>query len=462
LWKVPANGGSAAEQLTSGGEVLRWEAVPSPNGKFVAHSDKNQRLFLYDVDKKENLKIDESAIDDFENLTWSPDSRWLAYTVPVENMFRRIRIYDVVEKRGVLVTTDRYDSFAPAWSPDGKWLYFLSDRHLQSVVPSPWGTYQPEPFLAKKTNEKKEAPKSDTDKKETPKKEGDAEAEKKAPEKKEVAVKIDFDGIQSRLYEVPVGPGNYGDLTVNDKGLFYTSTPVGETTIGLMGLAIANENIEAKSVVPAIKWYEMSGDGKKLFLRKEDKLYVIDAAPALADLAKKEVDLSAWSLSVRPREEWRQMFAEAWRLERDYFYDRGMHGVDWPAVRKKYEPLVERVSNRSELSDLIAQMVSELSALHIFVRGGDTRKGQDDVAPSMLGARLARDEAAGGYRVEHIFKTDPDEPNLASPLARIDVQVKEGDVIESVNGVSTLSVADIGELLRRKTGQQVLLRVKSG
>jgi len=486
LWKVPANGVGAGEQLTSGGEVLRWEAVPSPNGKFVAHSDKNQRLFLYDVEKKENLKIDESAIDDFENLTWSPDSRWLAYTVPIENMFRRIRIYDVGEKRGVFVTTDRYDSFAPAWSPDGKWLYFLSDRNLQSVVPSPWGTYQPEPFLAKKTkifqlalteglrspfaptdelHEKKEAPKSDPDKKETTKKEGDkndAEIDKKAPEKKDVVVKIDLDGIASRLFEVPVGPGNYGDLTVNDKGLFYTSTPVGETTIGLMGLAIANENIEAKSVVPAIKTYEMSGDGKKLLLRKEDKLYVVDAAPALADLAKKEVDLSAWSLSVKPREEWRQMFAEAWRLERDYFYDRGMHGVDWPAVRKKYEPLVERVSNRSELSDLIAQMVSELSALHIFVRGGDTRKGEDDVAPSMLGARLARDEAAGGYRVEHIFKTDPDEPSLASPLARPEVQAKEGDVIESVNGVAALSVADIGELLRRKTGQQVLLRVKTG
>jgi tricorn protease len=167
-------------------------------------------------------------------------------------------------------------------------------------------------------------------------------------------------------------------------------------------------------------------------------------------------------LSVIPREEWKQMFVEAWRLERDYFYDRGMHGVDWPAIRKKYEPLVERVSNRAELSDLLAQMVSELSALHIFVRGGDTRRGTDAVMPSVLGARLVREDEANGYRVEHVYRSDPDEPQLASPLARPGVRVKEGDVIEKINGVRALSVPDIGQLLRHKTGQQVLLQVKPG
>ena len=124
------------------------------------------------------------------------------------------------------------------------------------------------------------------------------------------------------------------------------------------------------------------------------------------------------------------MFVEAWRVERDYFYDRGMYGVSWLAVREKYEPLVERVSCwKSELSDLLAQMLSELSALHIFVRGGDARKGDDNVAPSLLGARLVRDEQAGGYRVEHIYRSDPDEPHLTSPLARPEVRVKEGDII---------------------------------
>jgi tricorn protease len=138
-----------------------------------------------------------------------------------------------------------------------------------------------------------------------------------------------------------------------------------------------------------------------------------------------------------------------------------MHGLDWPAVRKKYEPLVDRVSTRAELSDLIGQMVSELSALHIFVRGGDVGRPEvPRVQAASLGADLLRDEAAGGYRVGHVLRHDPDEPDRAPPLSRPGVGVREGDVIEQVNGTSTLSVADVQLLLRHQAGRQVLLRVK--
>ena len=134
--------------------------------------------------------------------------------------------------------------------------------------------------------------------------------------------------------------------------------------------------------------------------------------------------------------------------------------MDWQEVRKKYEPLAERVASRAELADLIGQMVSELSALHIFVRGGDVRKGRHDFPPSFLGAPLTRDEKAGGYRVGHVYETDPDEPEWAAPLARPQVHVHEGDVIESINGTATLSVPDVGILLRRQADNQVLLHVK--
>src|ERR1019366_1425548 len=142
------------------------------------------------------------------------------------------------------------------------------------------------------------------------------------------------------------------------------------------------------------------------------------------------------------------------------FYDRNLHGVDWMEVRKKYEPLAERVASRTELGDLLGQMVSELSALHIFVRGGDVRKGEDVFPPSFLGAALARDENAGGYRVVHIYQTDGDDPEQTAPLSKPNVNVKEGDVIQAVNGTATLSVADFGVLLRRKAAQSVLLSVK--
>ena len=154
------------------------------------------------------------------------------------------------------------------------------------------------------------------------------------------------------------------------------------------------------------------------------------------------------------------MFVEAWRLERDYFYDPGMHGVDWPAMLDKYLPLVDRVTDRAELSDLMSQMVSELAALHIFVSGGDQRRGDDNVGVATLGARLARDAAAGGYRVERVYRSDSDDVTRKSPLARAGVDVAAGAVIRKVNGRSTLAVADIGALLRNQAGKQVLLHVQ--
>ncbi|HET9210533.1 MAG TPA: S41 family peptidase, partial [Thermoanaerobaculia bacterium] len=198
-----------------------------------------------------------------------------------------------------------------------------------------------------------------------------------------------------------------------------------------------------------------------------DDLYVVDAGDATAgddglsdkELEKGRVDLSKWTFSFDPREQWQQMFREAWRLERDYFYDPKMHGVDWPAMLEKYRPLSLRVTSRGELDDLLGQMVSELSALHTFVRS-EARKGDEDVEIASLGAELARDEAAGGWKVTHIYRSDPDLPADAGPLRAPGVDVEDGDVIESINGVSTLSTRDLGSLLRNQADRQVLLRVK--
>ena len=174
---------------------------------------------------------------------------------------------------------------------------------------------------------------------------------------------------------------------------------------------------------------------------KENALHVFDAAArAPSDLAETRVDLSGWAFPIDVREDWRQIFIDAWRLERDYFYDPGMHGLDWEAVRDKYLPLVDRVTTRIELSDVIGRAIGELSALHTSVRGGDLRSGPDQVALASFGARLARDEAAGGYRIDYIYQGDPDYPDELSPLADPDLEIEVDDVIVAVNGVDTLSV----------------------
>lgn len=496
LWTLPANGIGESKQLTDDGDILRWDTLPSPDGNYIAHHDKGRRLFLYNVKTKENRKIDEARGDDFSGLAWSPDSAWLAYVAPADNNFKQVRLYDMKQGTIALATSDRFESTSPAFSPDGKWLYLLSDRNLESVVPSPWGNYAPEPYLDRKTEifmlalrqgdvRSPFAPRDElhSDKDEAKSTKPAPPARKKEPAttsqpasalrewlgmdkpraKQDTGTKtrIDLGGLQARLLRVPVPAGNYGSLEVNEKALFWLARSGGGGT-SLQAFEFSKDSPDVKTVASGVSRFEMTPDGKKLFVQTHGSgLHIIDANPSPADLDKKAVSLSGWALSVIPRQEWRQMFVEAWRLERDYFYDPNMHGVDWKAIRKKYEPLVERVTSRAELSDLFAQMVGELSALHIFVKGGDLRSGDENIAPSSLGAVLVRDAEAGGYRVEHLYRSDYDDPDLTGPLRKLDVNVKEGDVITMVNGQSALSAPDIAFLLRGLAGQQVLLHVKS-
>ena len=148
LWKLPANGVGQPEQLTRDGKVLRWEAVPSPDGKWIAHHDKDRQLWLWSVEKKTDTLIATSRPGDVQDLAWSPDSRWLAYTAPAANLLGQVFLYRIEGGTTTPVTTDRFDSGSAAWSPDGEWLYFLSDRNLKTLVRSPWGSRQPDPFLA--------------------------------------------------------------------------------------------------------------------------------------------------------------------------------------------------------------------------------------------------------------------------------------------------------------------------
>jgi tricorn protease len=525
LWSAPANGVGQAAQLTTDAGVLRWGMVVSPDGKWIAHYDKNQKLYVYDVESKSNRKIDESKVDDFQSLVWSPDSRWLAYVEVGENSYRRIKLQRIEDGQTLYSTSERYDSYSPAWSADGKWLYFLSDRALSSTVSSPWGTLQPEPFFenrsklmavslkkgerfpfqpmdeieqARKEREKKEKDKKPDDKKEPapavppaqpaepepnkepvgikaqpadpvpaktpePKKDGakkdDTKSEDAKKAKDKVKVDIDADGLIQRLYEVPIASGNYNSLSAAEKGLFWIASYRGEGKPELKGLAITNENIEVKTVLADCRSYELSRDGKKMLVRRGETIAIIDVAVAPADLAKKEINLAGWNIALDPRSEWRQMFTESWRLMRDYFYAPDMHGINWNALRTKYEPLVDRVTTRQELADIMAQMVGEISALHHFVRPGDIRRGEDNIAIATLGAVL--EPAADGHKVTRIYQHDPDEPSQASPLSMPGVDIQVGDSITMIDGIPTTTVADFKALLRGKAGVQVLLHVKS-
>ena len=470
---VPANGVGPEENLTKDGKVFRYAGVPSPDGSKIAFRDKNYQLWLYDMAQKSTKRITASEVSNFRDLTWSPDSAWLAYVAAADNGFSQVMLYQTGTEKITALTGDRVYSYSPAWSPDGKWLYFLSDRFFQSLVSSPWGPRQPEPYFDKTTKiymaaltTTERSPFLPSDELHSAKKSTQPEKTAKKDEKKPESsgIKIELKGIQTRIMEVPVPPGAYSGLSANDKHLFWVERMVSpQRSRKLQVLEIKNTDIKPRTLVDAINGYELSLDGKKLMVTKRNDIFVINATKnPPAKINENKVDLSRWTFSIDPREEWRQMFIEAWRLERDYFYDPQMHGIDYEGLLNHYLPIVDRVTDRDELSDLIAQLVGELSALHIFVRGGDTRRGQDNVNPASLGARLERDEQAGGYRIEHIFQTEPDYLEHLSPLAKPELNIEEGDIITAINGVSLREVDDPAVLLRNQVGQQVLLHLKKG
>jgi len=495
--KIPANGVGPTETLTHDGKIFRFDPLPAPDGKHFAYQDKNLELWIYDFEQKSNRRIAKSSVEGFTDLRWSPDSQWLAYVSGADNNYLRIFLYHLAGDKTSALTSDRVNSSNPAWSPDGKWLYFLSERHLESLVPSPWGSREPEPFFTESTkiylvslrtgarspfepadelHPKDKSEDADSKEKKTePKPESKPETkptETKAPDSKSTETKagetnkppevvIDLDGLTNRIVPVPVPHGNYSSLSVNAKHLFWISQSVGSNAKkNLMSLEITNEDPKPKELVEDPRDYQLSASNKKLLVRKGDDFYVVDADSAAPIKLEKSVDLKNWSFSFAPDDERRQMFLEAWRLMRDYFYDPDMHGVDWTAMREKYLPLVPRVTDRAELSDLIGEMVGELSALHIFVVGGDFREGSDHVRTASLGALLERDAPQGGYKVQRTYQCDPDYPERLAPLARPEVAVPDGSVLLAINGVNLLSVPSPATLLRNQAGHQVLLHYK--
>ena len=487
--RIPANGIGSPAALSDDGAVLRFRGTPSPDGAWIAFTDMNRDLSLLNTGTGETRVISENR-EGIGGMEWAPDSRWLAYTMTAMNSFQQIKLYNVDTDATTAVTSDRTNSTNPAWDPDGEFLYFASDRNLQSVVGSPWGPRAPEPYFDRPiklyevtlrrglrspfrpADELMEtrggsppggAPSASDVARHS---EEQARAQDAEDPSTDEAIEIDLDGIERRVREVPVEPGNYAGLQANEHALFYLSrvgAGAGAST-NLMALPFDSDDPDPVTVVEGVRQAELSLDGEKLLVRRRDDFFVLEARPQAAGngLDDSKVDLDAWAFRMNVREDWRQMMVDAWRMERDYFYDPDMHGVDWEGALAKYLPLVDRLTARAELSDLIGRFVGELSALHTSVRGGDLRSGDDEVSVASLGARVLRDPAAGGYRIDYIYQSDPDYPDEMSPLADPWLDIHAGDVIEAVNGVSTLDVPDIGALLRNQGGRQVLLTIRPG
>lgn len=478
IWRFAADGSSTGTQLTRDGGAHRWDVFPSPDGRFLAHNDKRGRLFLLELATGANTQVDENPGDFHADVSWSPDSKALAFVRSgSDRQLNQVFLLDVANRKVHVLTSDKYVSGSPAFSPDGQWLYFLSDRNFEAWPSGPWGDRNMGPSFARRTRVYAVAlqpgrrfPFQAKDELSAGAKPAADDKDKdKADKKKEAAPAlpaIDYAGLAERLYEVPVAAGGYEALAVDGARLFLLDREPGDDARpSLKTLAIADDAPKPETFMADVRSFQLSGNRKKLLIVKAtaegpgDLLVVDAAAKAPSELGKALVRLKDWQLELDPRQEWRQMFTDAWRMHREFLYDPALRGVDWNAVRARHEPLVARVAAREELNDVLAQMSAEVGSLHSQIVPGELRKATDGASFASLGAELEAVES--GYRIARIYSTEAELPGERGPLAAPGVDAKVGDVITAVNGVPTTERAPYAALLNQ-AGQQVLLTLKRG
>ena len=462
IWRFPADGSPGGNALTQGA-VHRENLLLSPDGKMLVHTSKSGQLWLLNLSTLKNELIDTAPLEpEYGKLRWSPDSKLLAI-VRADRVIERMQIglFDVTARKLHWLSSEKYHSHSPSFSPDGQWLYFLSDRHFQSSVRAPWGDRNTGPHFERRTQIYAYAlragrfpfqPKNELD---TPVTATVATAA--------IATEVQWPGLQERLFEVPLAPGNYANLENDGKRLYFLDRDApGKSQ--LKTLTMDDSAATPELFAADVREFALSANNKKLFFHKTSSeaagdMFVVDAAPkAPPDLAKATVVVNNWQLSINPAQEWPQLFNDAWRMHRDFLFDTKMRGVDWPAMRKKYAALLPQVHDKRELNDLLGMMSSELGTLHSQIVQGEIRLAEDGSIPAFLGGLFERED--DGFRVKHIYRTEDELPSERAPLAQPGVDVRVGDMILAVNGKPTKDVTDISELLINQAGQQVLLKVR--
>jgi len=489
LWQLDALGGPARKQLTQGAKVVRTGLAPSPDGRYIAHTDLAGGLYLTDLKAEGGPKtreLDRAVRGGIGSLSWHPEGQALAYTKNPSDSRNQLWLHPLQGQPEAL-TSPRYDSGDPAFSPDGLWLYFTSRRHFATQPGSSvWAdrnmgpAFEPgdkvyalalQPGLRPATAPKDELPAPKAEAKPDAKADAkaDPKADAKAAEPKKDAKpsipKIVLTGLAERLFEMPIPPGRISNLAADGKRLWWRDAEgfaAGTLkTLALEPGAVPDTHSER------VRRFALTPSGKHLLVQRDatpgsaPDIAILDAAPKPpADLSKATVRWSDWQVSLTPRQEWQQLFDDAWRLSRDHFYDPKMHGVNWQASRERHAALLPRVGDRAELADLMGQMASDLNLLHSQVGGGDMPpQAEEPPAIAGLGAQLVAHEQ--GARIARLYRGDPELITDRGPLLAPGLDVREGDVITAINGRS-VRWPEGASLLQGQAGKQVRLELMRG
>ena len=461
IYTVAQDGGEKPMQLTSGSDTYKYEISWSPDGKKIVWSDKKLRLQFVDVATKKVTLVDQAKAFEIRDFTWSPDSNWIAFGRPETESLNKVWLYSLEQNKSVEVTDGWFAAGSPVFSSDGKYLFFVSARDFNPVISNTEFNHAYLDMqriylvtLAKATEnpfkpKPDEVETKDEAKKDEPKKD---EAKKDEPKKPPADLKIDLDGLKDRVLAVPGPAGNYFNLKAAG-GLLYYQRASNRQAPGFFAYDVAGQK---ELSLGTINGYDLSADGKKMIVSKGGNYGIVDLPKAPFEF--KNLDLSGMEVRLDRHAEWTQIFNECWRQMREFFYDPGMHGVDWPAVRKKYEVFLPHVRHRFDLTYVIGEMIAELNVGHAYVGGGEAPT-VPRIQTGLLGAKLSRDEQSKFYKVDKILRGANWSPSLRSPLTEVGVDVTKGDYIVRVNGTPTNEVGNIYELLLNTPGRQVTLHV---
>ena len=459
------------KKLTSYGPGYRYQIYWSPDSKKMAFIDKAMKVYIYNMDDDKTTEVDkeksmyEGGLENF-TVSWSPDSRWLAYQKDTDNNHTAISIFDTKEGKFHQVTSGYYNDSQPVFDPEGKYLFFLTNRNFNPVYSDldnsfiyPNATNIAAVSLEKDTLSPM-APKNDAAViKKDEDKDKDEKEKKKDESKKEEKKKteITLDGFEGRLVILPPEGGNYTNLQAVKGKIIYLKLPPAGTKEQKKAIEFYElDSRKEKEIISDIDNFTVSADGNKLMVSKGGSFFIIDIAPE--QKLEKKMPTDQMEMTVIPRDEWKQLFNDTWRFERDFFYDPNMHGVDWNAMKDQYGKLIDFAVTRWDVNYIIGELIAELNSSHTYKGGGD-----EEQAPARPAGYLGIDWQLdnGAYKIKKIIKGAPWDNEVKSPLDASGINAKEGDYILAVNGIPIDAAKDPWAAFEGLAGKTIELTINS-
>ncbi len=442
LYTIKPNGTEKPKQITRNSNRWRFAPVWSPDGKKMAFGDKDQMLRWIDMSTGKITDVDKGYYTDMTFYRWAPDSKWLIYVKESENFLSQILVYSLEQNKSFLLTDGLANNFEPVISDDGKYMFFLSNRdfnltfsgyEFDYLYTNPTRIYYAslddgippaiEYFIDEPSNSESKSTKSEN-------------------------IKIKTENFSRRVQSLPLANANYSSLSFADNKLLYLKN-------GSLMQYDLKEKKESE-IISGVQAYELSVDGSSVLYISTGSWGVCKAAPGQkADDGK--LDMSNLIVRIDPKLEWKQIYDDAWRLMRDWFYDPNMHGYDWDSLRKKYEQLLPHLAHRNDLDFILGELIGEVNAGHTYVNSGDEPR-VERFEGGMLGCEFVND-GSNYYKIGKIFTGENWHDVWRSPLTEIGINIKPGEYLIAIDGQEITTKTNPYKFLQNKANKVITITV---